>query len=185
MRYSGMAGPSPRGRGNPRDAAGATFRLRSIPAWAGKPEAIMWDPSTEGVHPRVGGETGYSTDWSTRYQGPSPRGRGNQRDRLADVVADGSIPAWAGKPASHPSPPASLEVHPRVGGETRSLSVGCACVKGPSPRGRGNPTSASVSEMASRSIPAWAGKPSLKSTTRYAKRVHPRVGGETAGRRIA
>ena len=52
-------------------------------------------------------------------------------------------------------------------------------VYGPSPRGRGNPARTAAPAACRRSIPAWAGKPSSRSSWPRTLRVHPRVGGET------
>ena len=49
---------------------------------------------------------------------------------------------------------------------------------GPSPRGRGSLNVAQCSGAPSRSIPAWAGKPTAWRTRWWAAAVHPRVGGE-------
>ncbi len=110
-----------------------------------------------------------------------------------------SIPAWAGKPplrrdpdrhdAVHPrvggetakgwTCPARRRVHPRVGGETVGYTLDGVPIKGPSPRGRGNPQRAVRYQHASGSIPAWAGKPVRVDRELAQPRVHPRVGGET------
>ena len=72
-----------------------------------------------------------------------------------------------------------LEVHPRVGGETR-ISRRCPpATWGPSPRGRGNQQANDGGFMHDRSIPAWAGKPGTSTPWPALRRVHPRVGGET------
>ena len=179
-------GPSPRGRGNPlprEEAAlrrvhprvgGETTRSSrpgSIPAWAGKPSG--WSRGSEReVHPRVGGET---------VECPE-----HERCRPA---RSGSIPAWAGKPTS------SCRLASAKGLRGRNR----ASLGGPSPRGRGNHYA--VDDRQSRSIAAWAGKPSAVQPVQKPRRgpsprgrgnrsaagaarcprVHPRVGGETAG----
>ena len=54
------SGLSPRGRGNPQPRRGDLAAVRSIPAWAGKPEnagSVRVGPQ---VYPRVGGETSAS-----------------------------------------------------------------------------------------------------------------------------
>ena len=152
-------------------------------------ETVMISASRSWVHPRVGGET--RQPGAGTQQGPSPRGRGNQR--RSRCRSTGSIPAWAGKPDFR-------------------CRTGRRAMPGPSPRGRGNPGTAVLLLMAAwvhprvggetneqaRSIPAWAGKPSQRTAptgsipawagkpmgvarpSRVA-RVHPRVGGETSG----
>ena len=118
------------------------------------------------------------------------------RKRLSD---NKSIPAWAGKPvlAASLHPPVSVHprvggetaagirqgpgftVHPRVGGETSARKRSIRWRSGPSPRGRGNHIERCDRNFDSRSIPAWAGKPSLPGPPSGCLRVHPRVGGET------
>ena len=127
----------------------------------------------------MGGETSWIISRVRMIGGPSPRGRGNHQADLASRPRVGSIPAWAGKPASRgpgdiarmgPSPRGRgnpretsaeigprLAVHPRVGGETSDRrSHLCAQSDGPSPRGRGNPSHVEQSAAGS----AWAGNPS-------------------------
>ena len=71
-------GLSPRGRGTPSRTACALFTARSIPAWAGNPEAVTIPTFWPWVYPR--------------------RGRGTLVPRLGDATRDRSIPAWAGNP---------------------------------------------------------------------------------------
>ena len=156
-----FSGPSPRGRGNPllHDRHGR--EPGSIPAWAGKPSA-GWCPSpTCRVHPRVGGETAAGGSRGTLSRGPSPRGRGNRRRADLAEGRAGSIPAWAGKPRSSRGTAPRGTVHPRVGGETCVSTAVLLMAAGPSPRGRGNLVQRLQRRVARRSIPAWAGKPSL------------------------
>ena len=96
---SPASGPSPRGRGNPHRPARRLRGRRSIPAWAGKPQLQRAGEPRTAVHPRVGGETGYAQQTYANWQGPSPRGRGNQGLQAPAPRRDGSIPAWAGKPS--------------------------------------------------------------------------------------
>ena len=111
--------------------------------------------------------------------GPSPRGRGNPQRWLASRRGSRSIPAWAGKPRTRTPCRSTLQVHPRVGGETASRAVVTTSTTGPSPRGRGNPRPSPAPPSGSRSIPAWAGKPVAGVARAATPQVHPRVGGET------
>ena len=175
-----QAGPSPRGRGNLCHRAHRGSSARSIPAWAGKPD---WEASSVAaymVHPRVGGETRRSPVTPLSSRGPSPRGRGNRGPHVDLPVAVGSIPAWAGKPTSEAPPHECPKVHPRVGGETVTEPATALTHTGPSPRGRGNPSSGPPTSPVLRSIPAWAGKPATVVRDGAGIEVHPRVGGETS-----
>ena len=87
------------------------------------------------------------------------------KPRCGFRARQGSIPAWAGKPASHELLGfAADEVYPRVGGETAVGVTTTNLDEGLSPRGRGN---------------------QLLGEVRIARaRVYPRVGGETQGELI-
>ena len=174
--------------------------LGSIPAWAGKPDDGTRTIRSGQVYPRVGGET--NDLWIGRRidYGLSPRGRGNPPSHNHSIPAHGSIPAWAGKPIRRYRNDVGAGVYPRVGGETsetvcshpslmglsprgrgNQLDDGAElCRQGLSPRGRGNRRVPSRTRRLLRSIPAWAGKPSTRCSTRSSKRVYPRVGGETS-----
>ena len=130
------------------------------------------------VHPRVGGEARCSSRPRSQGRGPSPRGRGSPRPGRCRTRAQGSIPAWAGKPCDCRWPAGSCRVHPRVGGEAEGVVPNSMSESGPSPRGRGS-LAVEVSDPGKLgSIPAWAGKPGTRSRPRPCGRVHPRVGGE-------
>ena len=95
-----------------------------------------------------------------------------------------SIPAWAGKPPRDRRRLLIRWVHPRVGGETAFGLRTATPHGGPSPRGRGNRVRAAHGDSPRGSIPAWAGKPRSGpcASATSPSGVHPRVGGETAGR---
>ena len=180
----GFRGLSPRGRGNPYQILGAAGWMGSIPAWAGKPESPLPEASSHAVYPRVGGETPIVRVPAILVMGLSPRGRGNRTPGNPGVDLLRSIPAWAGKPTD-PAILAGLRgVYPRVGGETRSNVLSDDVSDGLSPRGRGNPRRRLPAASVSRSIPAWAGKPSTASSSARTNGVYPRVGGETASAHV-
>ena len=153
-----------------------------------------------GPSPR-GGETTNAAFASVLRSGPSPRGRGNPLSVASRVESVRSIPAWAGKPRGLPCDrreklvhprvggkpqmtsrrSGSAKVHPRVGGETGPNGGPILWMMGPSPRGRGNQEAGQGAGHPRRSIPAWAGKPVQRNRRPVIVRVHPRVGGETAG----
>ena len=133
-----QCGPSPRGRGNRVRRRGVFVVVGSIPAWAGKPRDRRLSDYRAGVHPRVGGETADLITFGDVQCGPSPRGRGNPLAGTPKLSIRGSIPAWAGKPHGQRGERGCVQVHPRVGGETREAASVFDQVLGPSPRGRGN-----------------------------------------------
>ena len=192
-------GPSPRVRGNPDPGRTRRRMGGSIPACAGKPQLRQMDARRAGVHPRVCGETTPVCRRPPIGRGPSPRVRGNLRNRSRASASHRSIPACAGKPAHLPRPDGAGRVHPRVCGETVGDEVPLEGVEGPSPRVRGNPVAyarraawvGSIPACAGNlfqpdpcpncggSIPACAGKPSARGAASAFARVHPRVCGET------
>ena len=97
------AGLSPRGRGNLTLRRRRSFLMRSIPAWAGEPQATPGTTRTRRVYPRVGGGTNNIADSGRSELGLSPRGRGNLCISFSCRLRQWSIPAWAGEPQEGPS----------------------------------------------------------------------------------
>ena len=75
-------------------------RAGTIPACAGEPDGhslpllLRWD------HPRVCGGAVESDTASSLMTGPSPRVRGSRAKGAPRLIAQGTIPACAGEPAS-------------------------------------------------------------------------------------
>ena len=130
-------GSSPRGRGKLTCQTPDTTVERLIPAWAGKTSRPPCLSSSNGAHPRVGGENPRAQEGRRTVKGSSPRGRG-KREVKEDVNVPGRlIPAWAGKTASGRGWRSHRRAHPRVGGEN-TVEMPCQMVsQGSSPRGRG------------------------------------------------
>ena len=115
---SSGAGRSPRVRGNRDLVPRRVSCCGSIPACAGKPFTQGKTVLLFQVDPRVCGETPLALGFGFSNKGRSPRVRGN---RAGDVVGgrqDRSIPACAGKPATHDRSSDRSAVDPRVCGET-------------------------------------------------------------------
>ena len=172
-----LCGLSPRGRGTLGAVILEKGRGGSIPAWAGNPLGCCPAKLARRVYPRVGGEPLAGVSSSSSPKGLSPRGRGTLGRGVVVVVAQGSIPAWAGNPtvvtptsrAWAGSIPAWAGNPPRTPTSERG--------RGLSPRGRGTRVTL-VAIPGARSIPAWAGNPAVCSTWPSTCRVYPRVGGE-------
>ena len=103
----GLAGLSPRGRGNLPLMVSRQIPARtgSIPAWAGKPAAP----------PCRGSSAGHGSI-------PAWAGKPPPLTGYADAMLSGSIPAWAGKPhgsAQTPTQPVILGLSPRGRGNRR------------------------------------------------------------------
>ena len=152
-------GLSPRMRGN--QVGGASHRIQpgSIPAYAGEPLGIVLEAGLEMVYPRVCGGTARSARACCRCGGLSPRMRGNRQAPGQVTVVIGSIPAYAGEPVQFEQEGNCVKVYPRVcGGTERQFQCG-TCMRGLSPRMRGNLISIRSRIASNRSIPAYAGEP--------------------------
>ncbi len=95
-------GPSPRGRGNRNDNRHQNLAQGTIPAWAGEPFDVLHRQPRQWDHPRVGGGTQPDLTAASYMAGPSPRGRGNPHRSDDQPLCRGTIPAWAGEPATLP-----------------------------------------------------------------------------------
>ena len=114
-----------------------------------------------------------------RYQGLSPRVRGNLRVRLAGPREPGSIPACAGEPPRPPQRTDNRRVYPRVCGGTHMRLNAKMTIEGLSPRVRGNPLPRLRLTDLVGSIPACAGEPPFDNVNDNHFRVYPRVCGGT------
>ena len=156
-----QTGLSPRGRGNRLASQVRALFIRSIPAWAGEPGRGFGGGDFGRVYPRVGGGTNGVAAVATDQYGLSPRGRGNHPVDFPSNGYDGSIPAWAGEPDTPGSGLTLRWVYPRVGGGTIIALHACFSHSGLSPRGRGNLRLLVAMCYNLRSIPAWAGEPTM------------------------
>ena len=154
-------------------------RLLAAPLFPVKVDCVLKNLSFCMVDARVGGGTISIGGVDLSAHGLSPRGRGNRHSADSDHSCTGSIPAWAGEP--QPPHPEWLHprVYPRVGGGTLFVTCWKLNPMGLSPRGRGNRGDLSQLHALFRSIPAWAGEPTVITPSGYARRVYPRVGGGT------
>ncbi len=131
----------------------------AIPAWAGEPPNNPGFRRAEWGHPRVGGGTSVRKHGLKFQEGPSPRGRGNQKLEVDRSRFGGAIPAWAGEPFRDVAAEPVHGGHPRVGGGTGCRGAALIGDEGPSPRGRGNLGGDHAAGEFCGAIPAWAGEP--------------------------
>ena len=179
-----LRGPSPRARGILDAGPRRREAVRSIPASAGNPQAAAAPHGRLPVHPRERGESRRRPAASRTRAGPSPRARGIRRDGAPGEGGVRSIPASAGNPAGVSSPAVPRWVHPRERGESRDLPSARELPAGPSPRARGIRSLRRFSVFGGGSIPASAGNPRGRLTTRRRGRVHPRERGESRRRAV-
>ncbi len=127
----------------------------------------------------MGGGTPFSLPSCAFLLGLSPRGRGNRRTVRLHPDRRRTIPAWAGEPRRPGRSRRHGRDYPRVGGGTSGTPYGLCPSGGLSPRGRGNPTGATAAAFKTRTIPAWAGEPSVAASVGTVREDYPRVGGGT------
>ena len=172
------SGLSPRARGSLALRRLGLVGPGSIPAGAGKPRPGRRSGPRLRVYPRGRGEAAY-IKWKDEINaGLSPRARGSPRLAILTTLRAGSIPAGAGKP-THPSPsPHIYRVYPRGRGEAIGTPYRLQIDAGLSPRARGSRRTWTVGRSRSGSIPAGAGKPARRSSSRVTAWVYPRGRGE-------
>ena len=154
-------GSSPLTRGKLRGDELVGILSRPIPAHAGKTPAPCGRTRSGPAHPRSRGENDVSTGKQRRYVGSSPLTRGKRDLPLSESLAEGLIPAHAGKtslPALREDPQAA---HPRSRRENAQRPGAYACACGSSPLTRGKLSHSGTSLHQVRLIPAHAGKTPL------------------------
>ena len=176
-----LKGTSPRTRGkhNPRDHTG--YRVRNIPAHAGKTRFFIVLLSTYSEHPRARGENLDARFDMAADLGTSPRTRGKQCSHSRTTNHTGNIPAHAGKTFATGYQHLPGAEHPRARGENKLCKKSASWTRGTSPRTRGKPCPAPPRAASPRNIPAHAGKTSIVAETCSAHSEHPRARGENGG----
>ena len=156
IRQSGL---SPRMRGNPGTSPASRRAAGSIPAYAGEPcRQGHIRPQAE-VYPRVCGGTVCNGWQLLRFEGLSPRMRGNRPTVSYSSGRPGSIPAYAGEPGGWDAWQIVDAVYPRVCGGTDDSVRRLMRKGGLSPRMRGNLPHRNPPSFRPGSIPAYAGEP--------------------------
>ncbi len=173
-------GSSPRVRGDQQYDAAIWLETRLIPACAGRPVARSPDARAAGAHPRVCGATSAKRPALLPVSGSSPRVRGDLVRVQPEPLAQGLIPACAGRPTYTHYPMDPSGAHPRVCGATKTNPPSPGGAVGSSPRVRGDPTARQPSGARSALIPACAGRPHCWTARRDPVRAHPRVCGATS-----
>ena len=113
-----------------------------------------------------------------RRDGSSPLTRGKPRELCIEKIAQGLIPAHAGKTPSPITGASSTGAHPRSRGENRGWGGGPACDLGSSPLTRGKRPDPCVARVRRGLIPAHAGKTRDSVRGLLDLRAHPRSRGE-------
>ena len=152
-------GLSPRVRGNRIYPQILLIWSGPIPACAGQPMRGACCACYGGAYPRVCGATFHFSDFYARWEGLSPRVRGNLFLELLGRSIGGPIPACAGQPVQCVPAGRAVRAYPRVCGATQGAGYWWGCSGGLSPRVRGNHVFDGVAERFKGPIPACAGQP--------------------------
>ena len=151
-------GSSPLTRGKPAPSPTREFKVRLIPAHAGKTIDAAPARLVSAAHPRSRGENTASALVAALNSGSSPLTRGKQRLTYRRTGSQRLIPAHAGKTPKRLPPSSLTPAHPRSRGENGDVAVGQAHEPGSSPLTRGKPRRGDKLADAGRLIPAHAGK---------------------------
>ena len=163
IRQDSSLGLSPRARGNPALDHREAGEAGTIPACAGEPKSWLSIRPASRDYPRVRGGTPENKIDGPIAMGLSPRARGNLPGQRARCARDGTIPACAGEPTTHPVDTKTRRDYPRVRGGTCDWKARLPRNWGLSPRARGNhPHSISIRSQ-SGTIPACAGEPRISA----------------------
>ena len=175
-------GSSPRVRGKVTSGITASFRLRIIPAGAGKRHFWRFWGKISEDHPRGCGEKTFPRIPPPDFSGSSPRVRGKGVTDSRCSAQCGIIPAGAGKRASGSSHLVAFWDHPRGCGEKRCKGPCKPAESGSSPRVRGKGGLEGEEEADAGIIPAGAGKSSSGRRRGGIASDHPRGCGEKMAR---
>ena len=178
-RLANGMGLSPPTRGNLTLRVDANVKLGSIPAHAGEPSHTTKRKTSRQVYPRPRGGTGLYSRISSAQPGLSPPTRGNPNHHLGAYIIRWSIPAHAGEPIPVTLIPVSARVYPRPRGGTSLPTNAGNARSGLSPPTRGNHVGDRRRRARRGSIPAHAGEPRRRVTSRWKSAVYPRPRGGT------
>ena len=141
----------------------------------------MNTPATDTVtraHPRSRGENRHCVGSRTRREGSSPLTRGKPRPDRPHQLADGLIPAHAGKTLGNRVVSDRHGAHPRSRGENKDRLRLTRLVQGSSPLTRGKRIGVRPRPHGFGLIPAHAGKTDIESLEGFTNGAHPRSRGE-------
>ena len=174
-------GSSPRVRGKVSWAKRLRFRLRIIPAGAGKRRRFSPLTSRGWDHPRGCGEKESHLTKTFSKAGSSPRVRGKAGAVASTFLGVGIIPAGAGKRVGPWAVSRARGDHPRGCGEKDRRAKQKQAAEGSSPRVRGKARPCRALGLVGRIIPAGAGKREAAKAYIPDPADHPRGCGEKHG----
>ena len=175
---NGVTGSSPHTRGARCVDDVLLERPGIIPAYAGSTGCATSARRRRRDHPRIRGEHLKTADGPDVAHGSSPHTRGARVGDAATLGGHGIIPAYAGSTFAACVSISPVRDHPRIRGEHARRSAWSPTRPGSSPHTRGAPSTAPVTSVSQRIIPAYAGSTTRKTLTRADPADHPRIRGE-------
>ena len=182
VHFFGGNGSSPLTRGKPRRERRGGLRPGLIPAHAGKTSPRTAWRATTRAHPRSRGENALGVAICGVVTGSSPLTRGKPRQCRRAPSRLRLIPAHAGKTARSGTRRRRAGAHPRSRGENGAARRIGTAAGGSSPLTRGKRRQERISALATRLIPAHAGKTDVGWDVLVLIPAHPRSRGENDGR---
>ena len=155
-----------------------TFPVRLIPAGAGKTMIAATVSTLPPAHPRRCGENMFWISSRSDSAGSSPQVRGKLPNVAGSLPSSRLIPAGAGKTARYYHARTTTAAHPRRCGENSVRYSDLSFKTGSSPQVRGKQGRSIQNLLASRLIPAGAGKTSSDIPVCFITSAHPRRCGE-------
>ena len=171
-------GSSPLTRGKLRGDELVGILSRPIPAHAGKTTCRRASSVATSAHPRSRGENPILAHDGGRLDGSSPLTRGKRDLPLSESLAEGLIPAHAGKTLRSGSLIGRTTAHPRSRGENHWMPHPIDPSRGSSPLTRGKHFPFTLDDGTRRLIPAHAGKTAPLNLPWGPTGAHPRSRGE-------
>ena len=176
----GMVGTSPHTRGKQQAQQILHFRIRNIPAYAGKTGVNPRRDIQTQEHPRIRGENAIYHTACALTSGTSPHTRGKLYPASPLAGWCRNIPAYAGKTFAWGADYVGSAEHPRIRGENISTLLPINYLAGTSPHTRGKRVDQAHSTSPRRNIPAYAGKTLIQRLSISLVEEHPRIRGENA-----
>ena len=175
-----MSGSSPLTRGKRQRSTHRPWRVRLIPAHAGKTLSRRARTRAFAAHPRSRGENARPLGCPRARAGSSPLTRGKHNPRLPKIASRRLIPAHAGKTNMMLVDSEGRRAHPRSRGENPPAASPRNTGGGSSPLTRGKPCVIHARMLCARLIPAHAGKTSARFFPLVVAQAHPRSRGENS-----
>ncbi len=171
-------GPSPRGWGEQSRDRRCHRLTRTIPTRVGRTAGDSTEGHHGADHPHAGGENRRAERRSPTRCGPSPRGWGERCWFAEFIPGVRTIPTRVGRTFRSCNRDTRNADHPHAGGENVLVEKAIIRVRGPSPRGWGEPLHTRDLLAVVRTIPTRVGRTARPRCDARLGADHPHAGGE-------